>query len=743
MNRGKYPILNEISGIILILLGIAVTISIISFDPSDKLIWHVHHLPKTYHNLFGIVGAHISGLLLLLLGFASPLIPIFLSIAGILRLMRKPFLFNIADILFSILFIVTLSGILQFILGEKQVLRGLALYPGGLIGKKFLYVILICFNKFGAGIILGFIFFISFMFLGRLSIGKICSYLNSIIRRLTNNRLRNRSIKIKGKEKEMDEPDNRQTDKPDKFDKFDKFDKPDKPDKADIDLIIKEPDPDAKVIELIPEDKEEAEGYNIAEKMTENEYLPPSLDLLDDPPKKENMVSRDELENNARLLKEKLLDFGIEGDIVEILPGPVVTMYEFKPAPGIKISKIAGLSDDLAMALKALNIRIVAPLPGKGVVGIEIPNKNRKMVYLKEILTSDLYVSSKYKLPIALGKDITGMPVVTDLTRMPHLLIAGATGTGKSVCINTMINSIIFDLSPKRVRFLMIDPKRIELSVYNDIPHLLHPVVSQPKEATNALLWAVNEMERRYELLSATESRNIDTYNQKISRQKDGYDFLPYIVIIIDELADLMMTSSKKVEESLARLAQMARAAGIHLVLATQRPSVDVLTGIIKANFPTRISFQVSSRVDSRTILDSMGAENLLGNGDMLFLPPGVAGIQRIHGAFISEEEVKRITDFLKAQRKAEYEESIMESIKVVDKEGADEDPIQLDEKYEEAVELVEKTGQASISMLQRRLRIGYNRAARMIEAMEAEGIVGPSDGIKPRAVYGRKKGNS
>jgi S-DNA-T family DNA segregation ATPase FtsK/SpoIIIE len=368
------------------------------------------------------------------------------------------------------------------------------------------------------------------------------------------------------------------------------------------------------------------------------------------------------------------------------------------------------------------------------------------MVFFKEILTSSAYKQSKHKLPIALGKDITGNAVVADLAKMPHLLIAGATGTGKSVSINTMIQSILFKLSPNMVRLLMVDPKRIELSVYQDIPHLLHPVVTQPKDATRALKWAVDEMERRYMLMSDRGVRNIETYNRKVVKdtpppEQDtsrGTDkTLPYIIIVIDELADLMMVSTKEVEESITRLAQMARAAGIHLIIATQRPSVNVLTGIIKANFPTRLSFQVSSRVDSRTILDTIGAEHLLGDGDMLFMPPGVGQIMRIHGAYLSDEEIKNVTDFLKKQQKPDYDDTIVSEI--AREEGQEDEDMERDEKYDEAIDVVARTGQASISMLQRKLRVGYNRAARMIEAMERDGIVGPSDGVRPREVFGRK----
>ncbi|MEE9612595.1 MAG: FtsK/SpoIIIE domain-containing protein, partial [Desulfatiglandales bacterium] len=377
----------------------------------------------------------------------------------------------------------------------------------------------------------------------------------------------------------------------------------------------------------------------------------------------------------------------------------------------------------------------------------EIPNNKRDLVFLKDIFSSHTYKNSPHRLTIALGKDITGAPFITDLAKMPHLLVAGATGTGKSVSLNAMINSILFKASPDMVRFLIIDPKRIELSIYRDIPHLLHPIVTQPKEATKALRWAVEEMERRYMLLSDRGVRNIEAYNRKILKTPkkervdgpEGVDkTLPYIIVIIDELADLMMTSSREVEEAITRLAQMARAAGIHLVIATQRPSVDVLTGIIKANFPVRISFQVSSKVDSRTILDGIGAENLLGEGDMLLMPPGVGRITRIHGAFISEDEVKRVTNFLRQQREPDYDPTLL--TKVARKEEMEEDEIELDEKYDDAIDLVVQTGQASISMIQRKLRVGYNRAARMIEAMEKQGIVGPSDGVRPREVFGRRE---
>jgi len=483
------------------------------------------------------------------------------------------------------------------------------------------------------------------------------------------------------------------------------------------------------------------------------QYSLPSLQLLDTYQAENRKPDWKKLEENARTLESKLADFGVQGKVSGIRPGPVITMYEYTPAPGIKISRIVGLSDDLSMALKAMSIRVVAPIPGKAAIGIELPNQQRELVSIQAVLESEVFSSSTSALTIALGQDTTGQPVATSIAKMPHLLIAGATGTGKSVCINTILTSLLYRNTPDDIRLLLIDPKRIELNSYEGIPHLIHPVVTDAKMATRALRWAVQEMELRYKLLADKNVRNIESYNKAISRERTktaresredevlesglAHHHLPYTVIIIDELADLMMVASREVEESIIRLAQMARAAGIHLILATQRPSVDVLTGIIKANIPTRISFQVSSRIDSRTILDTSGAESLLGSGDMLFLPPGTAKLQRIHGAFISETEVERVTKFWQAQQIAE--DPLRERVNFQDQSTSEDlKEEELDEKYDEAVQLVVETRQASISMLQRRLRVGYNRAARMIEIMEQQGIVGPSDGAKPREVLSR-----
>jgi S-DNA-T family DNA segregation ATPase FtsK/SpoIIIE len=454
--------------------------------------------------------------------------------------------------------------------------------------------------------------------------------------------------------------------------------------------------------------------------------LPP-ITLLEENCQDDVEIDQQHYEEISSILTAKLLDFSVQGEVVGISPGPVVTTYEFAPAAGIKISKIVNLADDLAMVLKVDRVRVVGSIPGKAAVGIEIPNPTRKTVFLRDILLANSYKNSRSYLTVALGFDSVGRPAIADLARMPHLLIAGATGAGKSVAINAFIASMLYKAPPDIVRLLMIDPKRIELSAYEGIPHLLHPVVVEPKMASRALLWAVREMERRYRLLEEAKVKSFTTYNQTAE------DKLPYIVIIVDELADLMMVASKDVETSIARLAQMARAAGMHIILATQRPSVDVLTGVIKANFPTRISFKVSSRVDSRTILDSSGAEHLLGAGDMLFMPPGAAKLKRIHGAYISEAETERIIDFLKEQGGADYDESVLQLAE--EESGGDSGEEECDQFYEQAVAVVKETRQASISMLQRRLRVGYNRAARMIEMMERDGIVGPSDGSRPREV--------
>ncbi len=455
-----------------------------------------------------------------------------------------------------------------------------------------------------------------------------------------------------------------------------------------------------------------------------NFVLPP-LKFLNDPPKRSHNVNEAEIDQQISNLLDKLRKFKIDGDVVRTYTGPIVTTFEFRPAPHIKVSKILTLQDDLAMALKAQTIRIQAPIPGKDVVGIEVPNQNLETIYLKEILESEIFKNAGSPLTMALGKDIVGAPFVTDLKKLPHLLIAGTTGSGKSVGINAMLLSLLYRNSPQTLRLMMIDPKMLEFSIYNDIPHLLTPVITEAKKAITALANMVAEMERRYKIMSQTRTKNIESYNEKM--KEEGGEQFPYIVVIIDELADLMMTSGKDVELYIGRLAQMARASGIHLIVATQRPSVDVVTGLIKANLPSRISYRVGQRIDSKVILDQMGAESLLGRGDMLFTPPGSPGVIRLHAPFASEKEIETIVNFLKEQQDVVYDEKFLveegsSGSAAVGALGEDE----LDELYEEAKEIILSEQKTSISYLQRRLKIGYNKAANIIEQMEKMGVLSP-----------------
>jgi len=455
--------------------------------------------------------------------------------------------------------------------------------------------------------------------------------------------------------------------------------------------------------------------------------LPP-LALLKAPPAAELRRTREELQANAEILKRKLQDFGVEGRIVQVNPGPVITAYEFEPAAGVKVNQVVNLADDLALAMKVAAVRVVGPIPGRGTVAVEVPNPEPATVYLREILVSPEFVESKGKLPLALGKDTIGNAYVANLTMMPHLLIAGATGSGKSAGINAMICSILYKIPPSEVRFLMIDPKRLELGVYEGVPHLMAPVVTDAREAAARLRWVVAKMEERYRLLAGRRAKTIESFNKEVGPAEQ----LPYVVVVVDELADLMMTSAGEVQNSLVRLAQIARAVGIHLIVATQRPSVDVVTGLIKANFPARIAFQVASKVDSRTILDANGAEQLLGRGDMIFVPPGGSRQVRLHGSWISENEVKSICDFLRKQGTAVYE-----VVELPEEEGVGEggEAAERDEDYWEAVQLVIGQRQASISFLQRRLGLGYPKAARFIDMMEQDRIIGPGQGAKPREI--------
>jgi S-DNA-T family DNA segregation ATPase FtsK/SpoIIIE len=726
----------EVGGILMVAIGIFIFLGLVSYDPTDSSFFSYTSLKvRETHNWMGIVGAYVSGLLFQGFGFSSFLIPFVLIVFAISFILRWEWKYISVKLVGWLVILLTTSSLLSLWLRTPHQDP----LVGGFVGEMMSRSLVRYFNRPGATILLTVCLILSFVLGTGISFISLIKHSGNAVSRFVKKvgtlkmvrRERTRRAKKLVKRREEKE----------------KFEDP-----VPL-LVVEKPPPPAKEVEIAQQ-----ETFQFVE--PEQTFQLPHISLLEADSEKRQKIDRDSLIMNSRILEKKLLDYGVEGRVVEVRPGPVITVYEFEPAPGVKVSRIVNLADDLALALSAISIRIVAPIPGKSVVGIEIPNAVRETVFLKEIIDSDPFRTSKSKLSFGLGKDISGEPFVVDLSRMPHLLVAGSTGSGKSVSINSMICSILFKATPEEVRFLMIDPKMLELSDYEGIPHLLLPVVTNPKKAAVALKWLVDEMERRYTVLAEKGVRNIEHYHQRMEKELRGRgkvykrkgDFLegdegrvsekteriPYIVVVIDELADLIMISSREVEESITRLAQMARAVGIHLLMATQRPSVDVLTGIIKANFPARISFQVTSKVDSRTILDTIGAEHLLGTGDMLFLPPGSSKLIRIHGAFVSSPEIKRIVEFLKNQGRPSYDSSILAEVKK-EKEARATEEEEYDEKYDEAIAFVAETGQASISLIQRRFRIGYNRAARIIEKMEEEGVVGPSDGIKPREVLVKK----
>jgi DNA segregation ATPase FtsK/SpoIIIE, S-DNA-T family len=740
----------EILGVFWLAVGFYLLLALLSFSNADPSFNNNLH-PDTVRNFGGTVGAHLADLMYQVCGLPSLLFPCgcFLLAWRLLKFRDLRLRWYRGGAFLGL--VLSLSGLLALRFQALNLFGQQIQEAGGAIGRLLASQLSGLLNMTGAAIFLSVCLLVSLMLAARFS---MMLFLEGLLSRLGGYLDRRRELrKVRRAEKRSAAQQRTEA--------------------GPIIAPSTVPTAPSKAKKGKNKVKEEAQRQQEAFAFLEpsGTYHIPSLTLLDHEDSGVAPVDREALTMNARILEKKLADFGVAGEVTEVKPGPVVTMYEFSPAPGVKVNKIAGLSDDLAMALQAIAIRIVAPIPGRGVVGIEIPNHDRQTVYLKEILASDEFQRSGSRLPMALGQDIFGRTVVSDLAKMPHLLVAGSTGSGKSVSINTMILSLLYRAAPEDVRIILIDPKMLELSIYEGIPHLLLPVVTNPKKAALALNWAVREMERRYRLMADKGVRNIDGYNKKLHKEQQEEDqlraqgqmvveaveevdeelplveanpeeelehgHLPRIVLIVDELADLMMVAGRELEESIARLAQMARAAGIHLILATQRPSVDVITGLIKANFPTRISFKVFSRIDSRTILDTMGAETLLGMGDMLFLPPGTGVLQRVHGAFVSELEVKRVVDFLEKQGSPEYDKSILTAPPSSDGGGAGDVDDEYDEKWDEALALVAESRQASISMVQRRLRVGYNRAARMIEKMEQEGLIGPSDGTsRPREVF-------
>jgi len=745
----------EVAGIILIGFSIFLICCLLTYYPNDpSFTTGYSQVPEKISNLGGLVGAYTASWLFQMLGLGAYIVPvsIFLLALKVLFSPEFPYIYYLRILLWILLF-VCVETLMSLYIGGLDFYR-YNFDSGGVLGMLLSGLLTGYLNVFGADLLLLLIIMLIIMALTKVSYVHLWNGFSNkafsgikgsagSAAALFNDRIKNLAgfFKKQKKKKEVKKKEEAVLDISDSvFEEEEKeISAESKPEpkayrqteiKDEIPINVYVEKKGAKKPGFVPFKKEPAVDYKL-----------PELSLLDEAADSSIEFNRDVLRDDADVLIQKLNDFGVKGRVVEISPGPVITRYEFEPAPGVKLNKIVGLSDDLALALKAMSVRI-APIPGKSVIGIELPNKKRKQVSFREIVSREEFTRAKSKLTIGLGKDIAGGTVINDLSRMPHLLVAGTTGSGKSVFVNTVICSILYNSTPDEVRFLMIDPKRLELFPYDGIPHLLHPVVVDPKKAAVALRWAVQEMERRYKTIAANGTRNIVQYNKKIEKEiesgkisADDVQKMPYIVVIIDELADLMMIAARDVEGYIARLAQMARASGMHLLIATQRPSVDILTGVIKANFPSRLSFQVSSKVDSRTILDTMGAEKLLGMGDMLFIPPGTSLIQRIHGAYISEKEIYRITEFIKAQGQPPvYDESIVaikEEEEGVPVEGDDD----YDELYDQAVALVAELRQASISMLQRKMRVGYNRAARMIERMEKEGVVGASDGVRPRDV--------
>ncbi|MBI3940719.1 MAG: DNA translocase FtsK [Acidobacteria bacterium] len=726
---------SEVLGILTWSASLLILICLVTYDAFDPS-WNVSATREVYQNSIGKVGAYMADGLFQFLGYAAFFIPLFLTLIGYKKIRSRET--DALHIHLAGIFLVLLCGstLLEF-LGPRWI-QVANFTPGGTLGIFTKHVMVPYLNVTGslivlmAGLVLGFLL-ATCLSLSLLAEKASCISFPAVslasIPRLWPRRKSGKprvaaAVPEDGAAQSRTAPVNRESQRTDEAAR---------PavghDEGNLSV--------SPVISVKPAEPKKADRA-IRPDRDPGDFQLPTVDFLQLAPE-HNTVEEEKLLERADHLTQKCGEFDVLGRVEQIHPGPVVTTYEFKPEAGVKYSRLTNLVDDLCLALRAESIRIDR-IPGKNTVGIEVPNLKRDSIFLREIVTSEAFQHSKSLLTLALGKLIHGETYVSDLKKMPHLLIAGATGSGKSVALNSMVCSMLYKGTPQQVKFIMIDPKRLELGVYEGIPHLLTPIVTDPKRAANALGWAVTEMENRYKKLASLGVRNIDQYNAMVENSRfdpmdeDAAEWMPYIVVIIDELADLMMVAAKEVEESITRLAQMARAVGIHLILATQRPSVDVITGLIKANFSSRISFRVSSKIDSRTILDANGAEQLLGLGDMLFLPPGTSRLIRIHGAYVSEKEIHSIVSFLRKQGDPNYHEEILEEHvqpEMEDEAGESWD----DELYEEASRFVVEIGKASTSLLQRRFRIGYGRAARLIDMMEKDGIVGPADGSRPRDV--------
>ena len=726
--------INEFVGLLLVTVALLVGLSLVSFDAGDPSfnISRNSRFETQPANLIGIVGSYASDLLFQSIGYAGFLLPVFLGIYAFHWLAS----WSVGNVGPRLTGMILMIGTLATALAFSPIVPRIEgqLPAGGAGGQLIAEWLSATMNPLGTVIVLTSSFLVSLLLATTFSFAQTTEFFRPRLRFLSTWRLQ----AIDWYEQKARERARRRIEQKKAQETVVRRQKP-------VAKQANEAPPLAPPQQRVPQ---QASLIPIDEPVV-TEMQPFSPSSVNFPstslllaPEAPAPVDEDELRERADLIEAKSKEFEAVGKVQQIHPGPVVTTFEFKPEPGIKYSKVTGLDQDLCLALEAESVRIDR-IPGKSTVGIEVPNTHRATITLRELIESPEYLNSNALLPLALGKDITGRIIVSDLHRMPHLLIAGSTGTGKSVSINSLVLSLLFRPKPDRVRLIMIDPKRLELGLYQDIPHLLVPVVTEPGAAQNALKWAVGEMEGRYKKLAKRGVRTLEAYNEHIRRMPipavgeiendEDRDTLPYIVIVIDELADLMMVASRDVEDSITRLAQMARAVGIHLILATQRPSVNVITGLIKANFPARISFRVASKIDSRTILDANGAETLLGRGDMLFLPPGSSRLMRAHGPMVTEEEVTRVADYLKAQGKPTYNESILESPE--ERRARMEPDGNLDPLYDSAIRLVVSMGKASTSALQRRLRIGYGRAASLLDAMEADGMVGPPDGSRPREI--------
>ena len=716
--------LNEVRGVILFAIGLMVLASLVRFEPFD-LGFYTSSPNVPPQNLLGIFGAYLAGLIVALFGrITSFFIPALIFILGARFFKQQIPYMNIPRFLGIFILFVSISSLVgMFNIPNPQA----RFYSAGILGSVTSNFVISYFSRLG-----GFIIFSTFILLSLALVAEIlisslfiniADKFKAVFGAIFRFVKKDRPVTIKPKALVRPVPEKRKEIKDIKKDIKEIMDEPVlpliKPKITVAESSLPRPKIQIKTKPEAPEPKLKPQEVVIGD------YHLPSMDLLDDAPHVvEAGQIKEDLEEAARTLEATLGDFGITAKVTDIERGPVITRYELEPAPGVKINRIEALSDDIALAIKAQSVRIIAPIPGKGRVGVEVPNTESSLVCIKDVLMSAEFQKQKSPLALALGKDITGKSVFGDLDGMPHLLIAGTTGSGKTVCVNTCILSLLFRATPTELKFLMIDPKMVELMPFNGLPHLLCPVVTDAKKAAVALNWVVSEMEERYQLLAKVGVRNIEAYNQKQEK-------IPYIIVIVDEFADLMTVARDQIENAITRLAQLSRAVGIHLILATQRPSVDVITGVIKANLPARISFKVASKVDSRTVLDANGAETLLGKGDMLFLQPGKEDLIRIQGALVKDSEIEKVTNFIKTQGEPVYDEEILQG-QQKSASGVSQDK---DELYDEAVRVVMESNQASVSILQRRMRLGYTRAARMIDTMELDGFVGPYEGSKPRRI--------